>query len=132
MTRPIKEAALDNIPTIAFRDTDSPIPSNCIGCLFWMVARMVLQMCGTCTQDSSGMLCNCCLQVDLFFYREPEEAKGQEVDGSGTAMPKWSVMLTAGADWTDAGVPVAGGDAVWESVSPPVDVAVIPPAAGWG
>ncbi|MCL7029817.1 hypothetical protein MKW94_029454 [Papaver nudicaule] len=63
--QPIKEAALDNIPTIAFCDTDLPTPcvdigipannkgKNSIGCLFWMLARMWDVM------------------VDLFFYREP-------------------------------------------------------------
>ncbi|XP_059625375.1 small ribosomal subunit protein uS2-like [Cornus florida] len=60
--RPLKEAALGNIPTIAFCDTDSPmgyvdigIPANNkgkhnIGCLFWLLARIVLQMRNTIPQ----------------------------------------------------------------------------------
>ncbi|CAL9753701.1 unnamed protein product, partial [Musa acuminata subsp. burmannicoides] len=53
---PIKESALGNIPTIAFCNTDSlmryvdiGIPANNkgkphIGCLFWLLTRMGLQM----------------------------------------------------------------------------------------
>ncbi|XLS47382.1 hypothetical protein HN51_021740 [Arachis hypogaea] len=57
--QPIKKGALGNIPTIAFYDTDSPMPyvnvgipvnnkeKHSIGCLFWLLAWMVLQMRGT-------------------------------------------------------------------------------------
>ncbi|VAH86826.1 unnamed protein product [Triticum turgidum subsp. durum] len=166
--QPIKESALGNIPTIAFCDTDSPmryvdigIPANnkgrnSIGCLYWLLARMVLQMRGTILPGHKW---------DVFFYRDPEEAKEQEDEAAGA--PEYAAITDYGAaagqwggdQWTsDAPAPppvtggewpmaeVAGGDG-WDAAGAPVavegavpapvvaatgwDAAVQPPAQGW-
>ncbi|XP_059640651.1 small ribosomal subunit protein uS2-like [Cornus florida] len=159
--QPIKEAALGNIPTIAFCDTDSPmgyvdigIPANnkgkhSIGCLFWLLARMVLQMRNTIPQGHKWDV-----MVDLFFYREPEETKEQEEEEAlagpdygdyssapplGIAADNWSNPI-ADAQWPGAAtsipaVPAAGGGAGWTSDPVPVtldggwDSAAVPPSA---
>lgn len=135
--QPIKEAALGNIPTIAFCDTDSPmryvdigIPANnkgkhSIGCLFWMLGRMVLQMRGTISPGQPWDI-----MVDLFFYREPEEAKENE-DEDGVAPP---------ADYIapDYAAPALGmsseqwghADSSWEAEAAPAGAAVPVPPTG--
>ncbi|MBA0869285.1 hypothetical protein Goshw_026119 [Gossypium schwendimanii] len=136
--QPIKEAALGNIPTIAFCDTDSPmryvdigIPANnkgkhSIGCLFWLLARMVLQMRGTIAPGQKWDV-----MVDLFFYREPEEAKQQEEE-EAVAAPDYGLpaadfgMAALGTDqW-----PSQMGDQ-WSAdvVQPPISGV---PAINWG
>ncbi|KAL1565273.1 40S ribosomal protein SA-like [Salvia divinorum] len=129
--QPIKEAALYNIPTIAFCDTDSPmryvdigIPANnkgkhSIGCLFWLLARMVLQMRSVIAPGHKWEI-----MVDLFFYREPEEAKEEEQE-EVAALPDYAdYSAAAGADWSSAQIP----DAQW---APDVAGAVDPVASGW-
>ncbi|KAI3867919.1 hypothetical protein MKX03_011618 [Papaver bracteatum] len=102
--QPIKEAALANVLTIAFCDTDSPmsyvdigIPANnkgknSIGCLFWILAWMVLQMRGTILSGRKWDV-----MVDLFFYREPEESKDQEADEGAAPMADFDATEYGGA-----------------------------------
>lgn len=162
--QPIREAALGNIPTIAFCDTDSPmkhvdigIPANnkgkhSIGCLFWMLARMVLQMRGTILPGHKWDI-----MVDLFFYREADEVKEHEEEEApvaeytaeyvapslalpggdqwGADIPdaQWgvpepsaipAVPALAVSDWPGAPGPIAAEG--WDSAPAP-----LPPVAGW-
>ncbi|KAG6733185.1 hypothetical protein I3843_01G205900 [Carya illinoinensis] len=134
--QPIKEAALGNIPTIAFCDTDSPmryvdigIPSNnkgkhSIGCLFWLLARMVLQMRGTIRPGHKWDV-----MVDLFFYREPEEAKQLEEE-EAVAIPDYGLADYSAAPLASDHWPVQGSDAQWNpDVQQPISAV---PAAPWG
>ncbi|KAL4307005.1 hypothetical protein AHAS_Ahas16G0235000 [Arachis hypogaea] len=111
--QPIKEGALGNILTIAFCDTDSSmryvdvgIPANnkgkhSIGCLFWLLGRMVLQMRGT---IHPGLKWD--VMVDLFFYREAEEAKQQEEEE--LPAPEYAIQDFGAAGI--AGFPAADGE----------------------
>ncbi|KAI3950231.1 hypothetical protein MKW92_009875 [Papaver armeniacum] len=128
--QPIKEVALGNIPTISFRDTDSPMPyvdigspannkgKNNIGCLFWMLARMVLQM-----RDTILLGHKVPGPVPYFGVTKYVIVCSLMINGmatsNGEVMQLLIQILDVGGDWTDT---------VGEAL---VDTAVIPPAASW-
>ena len=77
----LNEARLANIPVIAFCSTDAPLNNvdiaipcnnrgrNAIGMMYWLLAREVLRMRGSIPRSVPWEV-----KVDLFFYRDPEEA----------------------------------------------------------
>jgi small subunit ribosomal protein SAe len=90
----LNEARLVNIPVIAFCDTDAPLQNvdiaipcnnrgrNAIAMMYWLLAREVLRMRGTIPRSVQWEV-----KVDLFIYRDPEEAVKQEATKEIAAAP---------------------------------------------
>lgn len=99
--QPVNEASYVNIPVIALCNTDSPlkyidiaIPCNnksvhSIGLMWWLLAREVLRLRGNISREHPWEV-----MVDLYFYRDPEEAEKEELAALEKAAAKEDVTET--------------------------------------
>jgi len=117
--QPIIEASYVNLPVISFanshhnlRGIDIGIPcntsgKNSIALMYWMLAREVLRLRDTISRDREWEVL-----VDMFIYRDPEEAEKTFSPEEGV----WEKGATPGAGW--GGQP-AGEQ--WEGAEPAAD-----------
>ncbi|XP_050298447.1 40S ribosomal protein SA [Anthonomus grandis grandis] len=126
--QPITEASYVNIPVIALCNTDSPLrfvdiaipcnnkAPNSIGLIWWLLAREVLRLRGLIPRDTKWDVV-----VDLFFYRDPEEAEKEEQAAKEQVAAIKPVEVPHEApdiDWS------AGGADEWAEPAPAAPAAV--------
>jgi len=137
--QPIREASYVNIPVIALTDTDSPlkhvdiaIPTNnkgkhAIGLAWYLLAREVLRLRGTILRTSEWDV-----MVDMFFYRDPEEAEKDEAAGGNEVGNEWGAEdAPAEIEWEASGPGVADVAAL-ASAQEGVDWSANDTAGDWG
>lgn len=139
--QPITEASYVNIPVIAFCNTDSPlrfvdiaIPCNTkshhsIGLMWWLLAREVLRLRGQIPRESKWDVV-----VDLFFYRDPEEAEKEEQAAKEVAAVPIKVetdyaAISNTATWDGEAAPVVAPTENWEAEAAAPGAAAAPTAA---
>jgi len=128
--QPIEEASYSNIPVIGFCNTDSnlryvdiAIPCNnkskeSIGLMWWLLTREVLCMRASITRGLPWEI-----KVDMFIYRDPDEAKKEE-QAAIEAAPVAPPVEEYNNEWVTE--PAAAGD---EWATPAAPAAPAPPAA---
>jgi len=133
--QPIVEASYVNMPVIAFCNTDSSLRGidiaipcntngkNSIALMYWMLAREVQRLNNKASRDKEWAV-----MVDMFVYRDPEEAEKQQQqraledaghsdvtgtttggDGGASDWNAESGGADTGAEW-GAGAPTSWGD----------------------